>query len=193
MLKIVIVIFLFLFSLGFLNCGNAVEDIPNLPRGFDIPWDISKDENLLVQDFTVYKEEPASVPSSEIVWNNSPNDKFQSKDIGYFFCIEFKMDMLSHDKKESLRNFIGKGPHAGTPIPVVVKVEKIDGNDIKIFMSSTIIDTEGEYRHNDEHVDRLISMIKLPAGKYRISVSTPHKIKLPIHAKTFLSVFKRGG
>lgn len=167
------------------NIANA-KDLPELPYSFEVPWDISKKDNLLEQEFVVNAKDPIS--ASHLVL--APIDQFKIKTHGYYICINFKVVERTpgNETRKQLRDFLGDASTQGIVIPVVIKIENL--GDASILFEGTL-NTKGALSWNRDHIDRLIDKQSLPTGKYKISVKTTSQISIPPNVKTFLSIFTR--
>ena len=135
-------------------------ELPSLPWSFSVKWDISKKDNLLVQDFIVHKK------------------------AAYFVVINFDSITLFYSQKEYdqlmvLLNRAGPFDHRSLVIPVVMKIERIDGDYLVPVLPQKTINTRYLCGWNGSHMQRCIAHEMLSAGKYRITIHTTHAVKLP--------------
>jgi hypothetical protein len=184
------------------TAANSNTSIPELPFAFSVKWDISKEDNQLVQDFVVNERDPFS-------WFHifhAPSRLFQAKAHPYHAYIRFQSvnkEPLSAEEWKQLMTFVGNGAldartykpvPSGVTIPVDIKIEKIDANHIDSIVPEQIIDTTNQAAHSAARLsmDRFIDDVgTLPAGKYRISIRTAHAVNLPPKIETFLMIKTR--
>jgi len=182
-----------------------------LPYHFEVPWDISQKNNLLVRDFVVNEREPRS-PFREIIFyydvciNFSHNSPLSPEEYAQFERLvgkrEFHYYTNDHGKsvllpadtfqtnKKALELLSQGKAHIkytdpGKIIPVSIEIEKIEDNNTEIIVPKKIIDTAGLMESGRR---RRIDYLRLVPGKYKITVSLPSEVKLPPDTQTSLAI-----
>ncbi len=147
------------------------KNVTNEGRRFRVKWDISKKDNQLVQGFTV-------------------NAKGKYRVV--LDCRAIDKKTFNYEDRNKLIDFLSLSPtghQTGVVIPVTMKIDRIDGKKVTPLVPEENINTYGLDSGGLYHMSRYIhDYINFPAGKYRITISADHAVKLPPDVETFLEV-----
>lgn len=191
--------------------AGCSETFTTLPQGVRVPWDISKQDNLLVQDFVVgtalfdkavhrYTISIGFYPIKEPLTDE--DREWLKTFVGGPQELVYTNDPVNpvivptHSTEEITRayalvrqgKYITKPVIPGVMIPIRLKIERIDGDRAETIMAEKVVNTEGA---TDGANDRLIDHVTLPPGKYRISIKALEASTLPPDMQTFLEIWTR--
>jgi hypothetical protein len=177
------------------------ERLHQMPAPLELEWDISKENNVLEQDFSVSKKFDYDIfigfacilqtagEISEIYeftgdGRKGPYDIHNNK---WATWDEYhQADQVTKKNKYEIRY-----GHPGTTIPLRIKIENMDDPNKNVLVIDKTFNTVGISRSLIEipRVHREVGSVELSPGKYKLTAITMQKTSLPsVVTKTFLEI-----